>query len=206
MYRLGNINYELDDLDQAIENFLQLEELDLSPKDNYNALNGLMLSSFTKGSFSETINYAAQIVDAEWKPIFAESQAKLVQAKSYLELGKVAEGQAILEQLETGDDEVAAEAAYLRANLAFEQGDHDSSLDKLFALTSKFGSYTVWVEKAYLLIAENYIAKDELFQAKATLRSIVQHSRDPHTIGVARARLDEIEGNVSVDTIKTGNE
>ena len=206
LFRLGSINHDLGDFDQAIESYKQLLELNLTPKDNFNAKNGLMLTWYAKDNYLETIVYADMILGSEWKPIFAEPQANLLKAKCFLALERTTEGEALLSQLAEGTDLVAVEAAYLDARLAYDIGSYDISLEKLFGLTSTFGTYTLWVEKAYLLIAENYIAKDELFQAKATLRSIVQHSQDQNTVNNAMTRLETIEQDLATDSVKVKND
>jgi len=46
-----------------------------------------------------------------------------------------------------------------------------------------------------LLIAENYIALGELFQARATLSSIVEYAKDKETILKAKKRLADLGEN-----------
>ena len=100
-------------------------------------------------------------------------------------------------------DEISAEASYWMAYIEFEDAKYDESLEKLFALNNRFGSYAFWINRSYLLIAENYIRKEELFQAKATLRSIIQHSKDEEARYSATVRLEAIEANIAADTIKS---
>ena len=205
LYRLGDINYELKDFDKAIENYQLLLELNLTPKDNHNARNGLMLSSYDKGDFQQAIFHANQVIQSDWKPLNAEPTAQLLKARSYLNLGEIEESRNIYKQLAGGEDHFAAEASYMVALLAYRENNYDQSLDLLFDLTARLGSYTEWIEKSYLLISENYIAKDELFQAKATLRSIIQHSQSDETKRIATEMLESIEQDNVSDSLKQGN-
>ncbi|MFZ5999998.1 MAG: hypothetical protein ACOYW3_05770, partial [Bacteroidota bacterium] len=43
----------------------------------------------------------------------------------------------------------------------------------MVSLISDFAAYTEWVGKAYLLLADNYLAQGERFKAQGTLKSIV---------------------------------
>jgi hypothetical protein len=49
-----------------------------------------------------------------------------------------------------------------------------------------------WVLRSLLLVADNYLALEEVFQAKTTLNSIVSKSKDEEMVRLASAKLDEI--------------
>lgn len=164
-----------------------------------------MLSSYDKGDFQQAIFHANQVIQSDWKPLNAEPTAQLLKARSYLNLGEIEESRNIYKQLAGGEDHFAAEASYMVALLAYRENNYDQSLDLLFDLTARLGSYTEWIEKSYLLISENYIAKDELFQAKATLRSIIQHSQSDETKRIATEMLESIEQDNVSDSLKQGN-
>lgn len=204
LFKLGSIGLELADYNEAIKDFQMLLDLNLSQKDNQNALNGLMTASYKNEDFLRTTEFADLILNAEWKPLNAVPKAKLLKAKSLLQLNHNAEAITILKELAVGEDIIAAESGYLLALTEFEAEKYDESLDQLFKLTERLGSYTSWIEKAYLLIADNYVAKDELFQAKATLRSIVQHSQNDEIRNMASMKLNSIEQVTEQDTIKEG--
>ncbi len=44
--------------------------------------------------------------------------------------------------------------------------------------------------KAYLLIADNYIKTGEDFQARATLKSIIDYAKDPKIVQLAQNKLN----------------
>ncbi len=203
--RLGEIHVLLEDFESALEAYSMLKDLNLSDKDNYNANSGLMNANFSLGQHAQAITYANQVSNSSWKPLNADKEAKMIIAKSNLNLGRLSTGQSNLDSLALGTDLFAAEGAYLSAEIDYGKGNHDASLDKLFDLNGRFGSYTFWIEKSFLLIAENYIAKGELFQAKATLQSILQHSSNEETLQIANERLLQIEQENLSDTTKQDN-
>lgn len=204
--RLGEINTSLELYEEAIEVYQVLKDLNLSPNDSYNSINGLMMAHFESSQYNEAITYANEIIQLEWKPLNAATSASFVAAKSWEILGdheKAIEG---YEKLAQGSDVVAAESQYRIARIKYHSDDFDGSLDLLFDLNSKFGSYSEWIDKSYLLIAENYIGKDELFQAKATLRSIVQHSQNIEIQQQANQLLLSIEEGSIADTTEIGDQ
>lgn len=89
-------------------------------------------------------------------------------------------------------DENGAEAQYLIAEILYKQKQYKQSLDKLFELNDLFRSYEQWRGRSFLLIADNYMALDERFQARATLNSIIENAKDPQLVAEAREKLKKI--------------
>uniref|UniRef100_UPI0032EB61BF tetratricopeptide repeat protein n=1 Tax=Ekhidna sp. TaxID=2608089 RepID=UPI0032EB61BF len=204
--RLGEINRQLGNKEESEEAYRLLISLNLTPKDTYNARQGLMTMYFASGSHDEVIAMANQILQADWKPINGEQEALLLKARSWMALDNPEQAAQNFKALSTGKDVFAAEANYYLGLISYQQEEYEKSLDLLFDLNTNFGSYTIWVDRSYLLIAKNYIAKEELFQAKATLRSIIQHSNNEDVKSESQKLLNEIEQQAaSVDSTQTGN-
>jgi hypothetical protein len=59
-------------------------------------------------------------------------------------------------------------------------------------LINDFSTYEVWVGKAFLLLADNFAAQNDVFQARATLQSLdkfpLQSIKDQ-----AKAKLKQLE-------------
>ena len=204
--RLGSINYQLQNYDQSIDAYELLLGLNLSAKDNFNAMEGLMDSHFAVNHFERAIQQADKILRSDWKPANADRKAMHTKAKSQLRLDQIDLAKKSFNELSKGTDQYAAEAAFQVGKLTYEEGKYDEALEMLFLTTEKFGSYIHWIEKSYLLIADVYLAKEELFQAKATLRSIIQHSKNDEIRNEAQRRLDKIETTIMIDTTQVKEE
>ena len=69
--------------------------------------------------------------------------------------------------------------------------------------------YTEWLDKGFLLVAENFIAMKEYFQAKATLQSIIDNSSNTQTVQSATDRYEWVsneeakEVNLIPDSLNT---
>ncbi len=204
--RLGEINSKLEKDQAAIDAYQLLIDLNLTPKDNYNALQGLMMHYFKNEAFNDAIRMADGIIAANWKPINGEREAIVLKARSSFLKGDLSLSKSSYESLSKGNDAYAAEANYYLGLIAYEETDYKLSLDLLFDLNANFGSYTEWVDKSYLLISKNYIGLEELFQAKATLRSIIEHAKNEDVKDEAKVLLNEIEkGETVSDSSQTKN-
>ena len=90
--------------------------------------------------------------------------------------------------------ERAAEAKYMVAKLLYDKQEYKASLDTCFKLKGRFDSYDYWVVKAFILIADDYKAMDNSFQAKATLESIIENYKgDQSLIIEAKSKLDKLD-------------
>ena len=203
--RLGDINTRLNNTSEAKEAYQLLLDLNLTVKDTYNARRGLLLLYFNNDQFAETIDMADKIIRAEWKPLNGAQEASMIKAKSLLNSGQTELARQEFEKLASEQNVYGAEANYSLGQIAYENEAHDQSLDLLFDLNSNYGSYQDWIDKSYLLIAKNYIAQEELFQAKATLRSIIQHAKNEDVKSESQLLLNQIEQNVNVSDTTQSN-
>lgn len=206
LYRLGDIYTKLGNTAEAIKAYQLLTDLNLTAKDTYNARRGLMMLYFNTEQFTEAIDIANEIIEGTWKPLNGAQEASMIKAKSFLNTGQSKLAKAEFEKLAPEQNVFGAEANYFLGQMAYENGAYDQSLDLLFDLNSNYGSYQDWVDQSYLLIAKNYIAQEELFQAKATLRSIIQHANNEEVISESQALLSQIEQNVNVSDTTQSNE
>jgi TolA-binding protein len=98
-----------------------------------------------------------------------------------------------LNTLNAARDEYGAEAKYLLAQIFFQQKDHKACYETLISLNDDFKAYQEWVGKSYLLLADNFTAMDDVFQAKATLQSLIDHFPLQHVKDEAKRKLNALE-------------
>ena len=78
--------------------------------------------------------------------------------------------------------------------------DYTNSNEALYVIPEQYGMYSEWLDKGFLLVAENFIAMKEYFQAKATLQSIIDNSSNAQTIQTATDRFEWV-GNEEVKEV-----
>jgi hypothetical protein len=76
----------------------------------------------------------------------------------------------------------------LLAEALFRQNKFDQSIETAQKFSEKFADFEYWLGRAFILIADNYAAKNELFQAEATLNSIIENSPLPEIVDMAKAK------------------
>ena len=153
-----------------------------------------MYAYFKTGSYQKAIDYGQLIIDQGQVTLNAKNEALLLIAKSYLALNEKSKAREYLEEtVESAKDENGAEALYLIAQLLYENELYQQSNDKLYELNSNFSMYELWLGRSFILIADNYLAMGEDFQAKATYQSVIDNSPMEEIVDEAELKLKVLE-------------
>ena len=63
------------------------------------------------------------------------------------------------------------------------------------SLKPDFSNYDYWIGKSYILIAEIFISMDEMFQANATLESLIENTQ----INEIKDRASELKNKIIIN-------
>ena len=192
--RIAEIEFGQRNYTSAIRRYHRLEELATNKTEQYNAWSGLMESFFRLSQYDSSDVYARTILEKGAVNAGAGNKASLFLGKSAFARGDYdAAKDEFLNTLNTAQDEYGAEAKYLLGQVFYLQKDYKQSYETLVSLTEDFGSYDEWVGKAYLLMADNFIGMDQLFQARATLQSLIDNFPLKHIKDAATTKLRDID-------------
>ena len=193
------------DFQEAANFYLKLEEANKNARQENTAWMGLLESHFKLAQYDRMRGYARKIIDRGNISPTASEKAQL-----YLGLAAYAEGNfdtaidELLATVNTSKNEYGAQALYTLGLIFYQQQHFRQSLNTLFDITN-YSAYDEWAGKSFLLIADNYMAMEELFQAKATVNSIIENSPVPGVVAEAREKLKLIEKKEPVPTDSTRN-
>ena len=192
--RIGELQLKAGDFGEAANYYSKLEKIAVSKRQENDAWTGLLEAYFKLGEYAKMRTYANNIITKG-----NISQDQVNKAQLYLGKSSYLEGdynKAIddfLSTINTAKNKYGAEAQYLLGKIFYQQGNYQESLTTLFEFNENFSDFDDWLGKAFLLIADNYIALGELFQAKATVNSIIEYSEVKEVIEEAKTKLAFIE-------------
>ncbi len=192
--RIGALEYSNKNYPVAIKYWHKLRASSDSKRDLYTAREGLMESHFAANSLDSSQVFAEKILGDEKVAFNAQNKAGTYLGKIAFERGQY--GVALDEFLavvNAAKDINAAESQYYVGLIQYKQKEFKRSLETLFGLNKSFAVYENWLGKSFLLIADNYLAMNELFQAKATLESVINNSPIPDLKAAASEKLKEVE-------------
>ncbi len=145
---------------------------------------GLMRTYFKLGSNQEVLKYAEEVLNDDAINMEVKGEATFYKAKALFETGKFKQAQIAFEKViaQQSISKIKAESAYHLALIQYKNKDFEGSKTACFAIKNDYASYTYWVVKTFILLADNYEGLDNIFQAKATLQSILNNYHDDQEI------------------------
>lgn len=192
--RIAELEFRQGRYEKAIPEFHRLAKIATNKKEQYNAWSGLMESHYFLAQYDSSVFYAQQIIANGNVNASAQNKASVYIGKSAMAKGDYETAKdEFIHTLNTAQDEYGAEAKYLLAEIFYLNKDHKQCYETLVDLNSVFSSYPEWVGKSFLLLANSYEATGEMFQAKATLKSVIENSPLQHIKDQAKEHLKRIE-------------
>jgi len=192
--RLAEIQFRKGAHAEAIVNFHKLEKLASNKKEQYNAWSGLMESFYLLAQYDSADVYAKTILDRGNVNAGAQNKASLYLGKTAMARGDF-EGakDEFLNTLNSAQDEYGAEAKYLLGLILYNQKQYKQSYETLVSLNNDFASYEDWVGKSYLLLSDDFVGMNDLFNAKQTLKSLIDRFPQQQVKDEAKRKLKVIE-------------
>jgi len=192
--RIAELNFKQGRFEKSIPEFHKLSKIASTKKEQYNALSGLMESHYFLAQYDSSVFYAQEIIKNGNVNASAQNKASVYIGKAAMAQGDYETAKdEFINTLNTAQDEFGAEAKYLLAEIFYLNKENKQSNEVLVELISVFAAYTEWVGKAFLLMADNYEAMGEVFQAKGTLKSLIENFPLPNIKAQASERLRRLE-------------
>ena len=122
-------------------------------------------------------------------------RVRFAKAKVHTSRGEVAEARKIYDMLAVDVSNVeGAESAYRVIEALFAEGNHEESEKRIYALADSKTPHSYWLGKAFILLGDIYVARNDLFQAKATYRSVVDGytPADDGIVAEAQSKLEKL--------------
>lgn len=163
-------------------------------KSNYGfAINSLIEAYNNMGQADDVLKYARIIKDFDRSSAEEKYRADLYGSKAYMAKGDTVAAYKTLQDISGKTNTVVgAESKYLLAFLQYQRKEYKTSQKTIFELV-KMESFDYWVAKGFLLLAEDYVALKDNFQAKSTLQSIIDNYKgNDEILPSAKARLEQL--------------
>jgi tetratricopeptide (TPR) repeat protein len=194
LQQLGNIALDREEFSEALRYYASIVGQSRSPLDESEVTQGRMVAHFFLKDYPQAIAAATQLLAQEELILGSAAKALLIKGKSQRFLGQNSDAEdsfgLLIQEYAT---EEAAEALYLLALQYQEKGDFKGSNELIFDYSTPFSEFDFWYGSMFLLLADNYLKLGEVFQAKATLQSVIDQSNDATVKEKAVATLKSLD-------------
>ena len=194
LLKMARIEYEAGNYSKAGEYYERLSRITEEPLRRLEALEGSMKSNFFLGNYDKAIEMGEDLRVSRDLTEEQVNQINHIVGKSYFEKGNYSAAIERLDKSARNDKSVyGAESAYYSAVASIKLKKYDEAENKVFDISDNFSKYDYWVAKSFIALADVYVAKENYFQAKETLRSVIDNYKGNDLKQEARAKLAEVE-------------
>ncbi|RAV30710.1 tetratricopeptide repeat protein [Sinomicrobium soli] len=195
LVRLGQLYLDEKNDEKALPVLSRLEKEAGSPQNVLFAKSNLMKVNYEQGNHMEAVTYARELLEQESTDQRIRRDANTIIARSAVAAGDDATAKSAYEALAgTATGALAAEALYYDAYFKNKEGDYEASNESVQQLAGEYSGYKEFGAKGLLLMARNFYAMDDAFQATYILDNLISSFGDyPEVVEEARNELARIK-------------
>lgn len=193
--RLGNFFFHKKDYTMSNTYYLSLEKVSSSPVNTLNAQIGLMRGFYLLREYQMAYDYSVKVLKDNTVKDDLKSESHFISGISLLNLNDLSAAKTELQKsidiIKTGWR--WAESRYHLCLIQYRLGEYKKCETEIFNFVKVKPNFDYWLAKSYILLADNYLALNDAFQAKATLKSVIDHYKgDDEIVETAQQKYDAI--------------
>ncbi len=193
--RLAQVLLETDNYTKAIPVLKRLEESADFPQNITFAQSNLMKANYELSNYEAAVSYAEKVLANDKVDNRIKSDAHVIIARSAIATNnedKAKEAYAEVQKIATG--KLAAEALYYDAYFKNKENDYEGSNKVVQTLVKNYSSYKQFGAKGLIVMAKNFYALEDSFQATYILESVIKNfEKYPEEVAKAEAELAKIK-------------
>jgi tetratricopeptide (TPR) repeat protein len=195
--KLSQIYLEKEAWKKAIPLLVRLEQEANYQQNILFAQSNLMKGYYQSEDYEKAVLYAQKLLTKDKIDANVEYDAKIIIARSAFktdDMQTAEEFYFVLQRNATG--EVKAESLYYNAYFQNSNKEYTESNKTIQDLTSNYSAYKYWGAKALVLMAKNYYALKDAYQATYILENVAKNFTDyEDVVSEAKSELEKIKAN-----------
>ena len=185
--------FDLKDYTKAEEYFILLKSLAAQQENKLEAMRGLLRCQYKLQQWKEAFANAQDLLTEKGTATDDKMMANMIVAKNYQTDNQLDQASNAYKQvIALGKSEQAAEAQYAIASILLQQNKLAEAEKAGFEVIKKYGSYGSWVTRSYILLGDVYFKENDLFNAEATYKSVVENAEQDEFKKEAQQKLDKV--------------
>ncbi|TNJ43576.1 tetratricopeptide repeat protein [Tamlana fucoidanivorans] len=171
------------------------------------AQSNLMKANYQQENYGEAVTYADKVLQQNATDDKVKSDAHIIIARSAMKTGNEAKAKEAYKEVEkVATGETAAEALYYNAYFKHKAGQFEKSNEEVQKLAKNYSGHKYYSAKGLVLMAQNFYALKDAFQATYILESVVQNFSEFEDVVseanevLAKIKQEEAKTNASIET------
>ena len=205
--RLSEIYLNDGDWTTAIPLLERLEVEADFPQNIIFAQSNLMKANYQLKQYQKAVSYAEKVLLSSKIDNNIKSDAHIIIARSAIKTGDEDKAKTAYAQVEkVASGELAAEALYFNAFFKNKEGNFESSNTAIQKLAKDYSGYKYYSAKGLVVMAKNYYALKDAFQATYILESVIQNFAEFNDVvdeaqsELKRIKAEQAKTNSSIET------
>ncbi|MFW6043606.1 MAG: tetratricopeptide repeat protein [Marinilabiliaceae bacterium] len=194
---VADISFRQERYEDALGYYKRLEEEAAHEDEQREGLFGQMRClSRLEGHHQQVLDVTQKVLDAQKLSAEIEREARYLKARAHLERDETDQAFDEFNALkENTSSEEGAEARYRIARILYERDEPDEAEQEIFDFVDAGTPHQYWIARSFLLLSDIYIERDEHFQARQYLESLMENykDRDDDIQEKAGKRLEQLE-------------
>ncbi|MCF8335153.1 MAG: tetratricopeptide repeat protein [Bacteroidales bacterium] len=193
----AQIYMDMENYREAIDQLSELEKIAEVKKNLIFSRVGQMRANYFLENYQEAYEAADKVLHTEninareeWEAHFIKAKALFFEEKYDMALK---EFRTVAEAVSNNE---GAEARFRVAQIYYKKGKYKVAEDEIFEFVQQNSSNEYWKARSYILLADVYKATGDLFQARHTLKSIIENyepsGKEDDILEIAREKHNEI--------------
>lgn len=193
--RLSQFYLDKNRWEDALPVLLQLENMAEHTQNIIYAQSNLMKAYYNKDNYSQAVSYAEKVLNRVGVEAKVKSDAQIIIARSAIKTGdenKARNAYRNVESIAMG--ELKAEALYYNAYFKNQDGDYRNSNVVVQTIASDYAAYKYWGAKGLIIMAKNFYALKDAYQATYILESVIKNFKQfKDVVTEAETELNKIK-------------
>ena len=203
----GEITFQAGHYKLALGHFSTLENVGISQEDLAIANKGQFYCFHFLNNPQSTIEYAKKVLNISDQIEKTYEDAYLFLGQSYMSINKLDSARHFFQKVTQLTKSIAAaEAKYHICEISYLKNNYQECETQIMELVQQKPSYDYWLAKGIILLGDNFIALKDFFNAKHSLKSIIDNydGKDKDTL-LAQA-VQKLEYVENLELMEKNNE
>ena len=196
LVKASELQFNAANYEKALAYYERLESISNTKWNVLKARAGKMRCHFELANYQACIEAAKRLLSSDKLTDVLKREANYKLAKSYYQTEQFDEALPILGNLaEDTKSAEGAEAKYLLTEILYNKNKLKEAEEQVMDFISKNTPHQYWLAKSFILLSDIYLSQGDEFQAKHTIKSIVENypEKDDGIIETAQAKLQHLE-------------
>jgi len=194
LFGAASIRFSRKEYQKALEHYKKLKDVASFDSNVLEAQIGIMRCSFKLGDYEQALLAINELKRSAKLPEDILKEVEITEGRIHFSQKNYEKAVPIFERIaENENTKQGAEAQFRLAQIQFESDNLDGSEEMLFSLIQNYPAQDFWKIKGFLLLSDIYAEREDFFQARATLQSILDNVSDSTIVNEAEEKLRIIE-------------